>query len=88
MTKQSRLLKQEYENQRYYYLEKKRQEYVNEVHIHKKKEKDEQIHRLMARSNASKFELAALEYPTRTMSYITLITQENLAHEQPQRRSR
>jgi hypothetical protein len=73
MTKQSRLLKQEYENQRYY-LENKRQEYVNEVHIHKKKEKDEQIHRLMARCNASKFELAALEYPTRTMSYITLIT--------------
>jgi len=86
-TEQQDLLRQEYDNQQHY-LEKKRQEYIDKTHIHKKKKEDEQIRQLMAQCDALKFELAALEYSTRTIPYIKVITQENLAHEQPQRRSK
>jgi hypothetical protein len=43
---------------------------------------------LIAKCNTLKFELAAFQYPTRTIPYLTVITQENLAHEQLRSRSK
>jgi hypothetical protein len=82
MNEQKRLLDQEYENQQQY-LEKKRQEYIDEALVYEKEKNNEQIHQLLAQCNALKFELTTFQYSPRTISYLTLIIQENPADEQP-----
>jgi hypothetical protein len=76
-----RLLDQEYKNQQHY-LEEKRREYLDKALIYEKNKENEQIGQLKTQCNALKFELTALEFSMRPLPYLTLVTQDNLKHEQ------
>jgi hypothetical protein len=80
-TERRRLLDQEYKNQQHY-LEEKRREYLDKALIYEKNKENEQIGQLKTQCNALKFELTALEFSMRPLPYLTLVTQDNLKHEQ------
>jgi len=82
-TERRRLLDQEYKNQQHY-LKEKRQEYIDQALIYEKNKDNEQIGQLITQCNALKFELTALEFSMSPHPYLTLITQDNLKHEQLQ----
>jgi hypothetical protein len=81
VTERSRLLDQDYNNQKNC-LEEKYQEYIGKALIYEKNEDNEQIGQLITQFNALKFQLAVLEYSMHSIPYLTLVTQDNLKHEQ------
>jgi hypothetical protein len=78
-----RLLYQEYECQRNY-IEEKRREYIQKALIYQKNNDKEQMEQLITQCNTLKFELAALEYSTHRIRYLTLVSHDNLNHERLQ----
>jgi hypothetical protein len=75
---QRRLLEQEYRKQQNY-IEDTRQQFIDATRPLEHSGNNERIDQLIAQCKALKFELAALEFPERTIPFIEFMTEEKLA---------
>jgi hypothetical protein len=74
---QQRVLDQEFQKQADC-LNSTRYQFIDAARPHEQRRDDDQIHQLLQQCNALKFELAALEFPERTVPFIQLLTEEQL----------